>query len=69
MPAVLNAANEVAVSAFLEGSLKFVEIPLVLQRVMEEHEIKPVHMIEDILKVDHWAREKAKVFLEGRRVC
>jgi 1-deoxy-D-xylulose-5-phosphate reductoisomerase len=69
MPAILNAANEVAVSAFLEGSLKFVEIPLVLQRVMEEHEVKPVHTIEDILRADHWAREKAKVFLEGRKVC
>jgi len=69
MPAILNAANEVAVSAFLEGSLKFTEIPLLLQRVMEEHEVKPVHTIEDILKADHWARERARAFLEGRKTC
>ena len=69
MPAILNAANEVAVSAFLEGSLKFTEIPLLLQRVMEEHEVKPVHTIEDILRADHWARERAKALLEGRKAC
>ncbi len=69
MPAILNAANEVAVSAFLEGSLKFTEIPPLLQRVMGEHEVKPVHTIEDILKADHWARERAKALLEGRQTC
>jgi 1-deoxy-D-xylulose-5-phosphate reductoisomerase len=69
MPTILNAANEVAVSAFLEGSLKFTEIPLLLQRVMEEHEVKPLHTIEDILKADHWARERSKAFLEGRKLC
>ncbi len=69
MPAILNAANEVAVGAFLEGSLKFTEIPLFLQRVMGEHEVKPVHTIEDILKADHWAREKTKALLEGRKTC
>jgi 1-deoxy-D-xylulose-5-phosphate reductoisomerase len=69
MPAILNAANEVAVGAFLEGSLKFTEIPLVLKRVMEEHEVKPIHTIEDILKADHWARERSKAILEGRKLC
>ncbi len=68
-PAVLNAANEVAVSAFLDGSIKFTEIPLLLQKVMEEHEVKSVHTIEDILKADHWARERAKAHLEGRNAC
>ncbi len=68
-PSVLNAANEVAVSAFLDGSIKFTEIPLLLQRVMEEHEVKSVHTIEDILKADHWARERAKAHLEGRKAC
>jgi 1-deoxy-D-xylulose-5-phosphate reductoisomerase len=59
----------VAVSAFLDGSIKFTEIPLLLQRVMEEHEVKSVHTIEDILKADHWARERAKAHLEGRKAC
>jgi len=70
MPAILNAANEVAVNAFLEGSLKFTEIPLLLQRMMEEHEVKRVQTIEDILRADHWAREKAKAIIsEGRKLC
>jgi 1-deoxy-D-xylulose-5-phosphate reductoisomerase len=66
MPAILNAANEVAVSAFLDGSLRFTEIPPLLQRVMEDHQVKPVHTIEDILKADHWARERARALLGGR---
>jgi 1-deoxy-D-xylulose-5-phosphate reductoisomerase len=69
MPAILNAANEVAVNAFLEGSLKFTEIPLFLQRVMGEHEVRSVHTVEDVLKADHWARERSKAILEGRKVC
>lgn len=69
LPAILNAANEVAVNAFLEGSLKFTEIPVLLQRVIQEHEVKPIHTIEDVLKADHWARERAKAILEGRKFC
>jgi 1-deoxy-D-xylulose-5-phosphate reductoisomerase len=69
MPAILNAANEVAVGAFLEGSIKFTSIPSLLKRVMEEQEVKPIHTIEDILRADHSAREKAKALLEGGKVC
>ena len=69
MPAILNAANEIAVNAFLEGSLKFTDVPLLLQRVMEEHEVKSVHTIEDILRADQWARERSKTILEGRKLC
>lgn len=69
MPAILNAANEVAVNAFMEGSLKFTEIPLLIQRVMEEHEVKSVHTIEDILRTDHWARERSKAILERGKLC
>ena len=64
MPAILNATNEVAVNAFLDGSIKFTDIPLLLRRVMEEHEVKPVQTIEDILKADHWARDTSKEILE-----
>jgi 1-deoxy-D-xylulose-5-phosphate reductoisomerase len=69
MPAILNAANEIAVNAFLEGSLKFTDLPLLLQRVMEEHDVKSVHTIEDILRADQWARERSKTILEGRKLC
>jgi 1-deoxy-D-xylulose-5-phosphate reductoisomerase len=69
MPATLNAANEVAVNAFLEGSLKFTDIPILLQRVMEEHEVKSVHTIEEILKADHWARERSRAIIERGKAC
>jgi 1-deoxy-D-xylulose-5-phosphate reductoisomerase len=69
MPAILNAADEVAVNAFMEGSLKFTEIPLLIRRVMEEHDVRPAHTIEDILRADHWARERSKAILEGGKLC
>jgi 1-deoxy-D-xylulose-5-phosphate reductoisomerase len=67
MPAILNAANEIAVNAFLEGSIKFTQVPLLLQQVMEEHQVKVVHTIEDVLRADHWARERARALIEGRK--
>jgi 1-deoxy-D-xylulose-5-phosphate reductoisomerase len=69
LPAVLNAANEVAVKAFIEESLKFTAIPLLIKQVMEEYEVKSAYTIEDILMADHWAREKARVILEGEKLC
>ncbi len=69
MPSILNAANEVAVNAFLGGSIRFTDIPLLIRRVMEEHELQSVRTVEDILKADHWAREKAKTILERGQMC
>jgi 1-deoxy-D-xylulose-5-phosphate reductoisomerase len=69
MPTILNAANEVAVSGFLEGALPFTKIPTLIQRVMEEHEVKPAQTIENILRADHWARERSKAILEGGKLC
>jgi 1-deoxy-D-xylulose-5-phosphate reductoisomerase len=69
LPAVLNAANEVAVEAFLGGSLKFTEIPILVKRVMEEHEVTSAHTIEDILRADDRVKEKAKDILEGGSLC
>jgi len=64
MPAILNASNEVAVGAFLDGAIKFTDIPVLIQRVMEDHDVQSAHTVEDILKADHWARERAKAILE-----
>ena len=69
LPAVLNAANEVAVHAFLEERMKFTDIPLLIRRVMEECEVRPIRSVEDVLKADHWARERAKALLERGRPC
>ena len=69
LPAVLNAANEIAVSAFLEGSLKFTDLPLLIQQVMNQHEVKPVKTVEDILRADQWGREKSTALLQERSLC
>jgi 1-deoxy-D-xylulose-5-phosphate reductoisomerase len=57
-PAVLNAANEVAVGAFLDGRLAYLGIPDVVERVLDAHEpIAP--SLEGVLEVDAWARGQA----------
>jgi 1-deoxy-D-xylulose-5-phosphate reductoisomerase len=58
-PAALNAANEVAVAAFLEGGLDFLGIPVLIDGVMQAHGNQPARGIEDILEADRWARTLA----------
>jgi len=64
MPAVMNAANEIAVEAFLRGCLKFLDIPELVERVMGAHEARPVDSIQEVMEVDQWGREKAKALLK-----
>jgi 1-deoxy-D-xylulose-5-phosphate reductoisomerase len=66
MPATLNAANEIAVNAFLDGALPFTKIPSLIRQVMEEHDVKPAQTLEDVLKADHWARETSRTILERK---
>ena len=68
MPAVLNAANEVAVAAFLEGRIGFRKIHRVIERTMEAHASLRPKVVQEILEVDRWAREKALAFIDrGQR--
>ncbi len=60
MPAVMNAANEVAVESFLEGRIKFTDIPVVIEKTMDAHAQCPLASIEEVLSVDRWGREKAR---------
>jgi 1-deoxy-D-xylulose-5-phosphate reductoisomerase len=60
MPTVLNAANEVAVEAFLEGRIRFVDIPAVIEKTMSVHSPQPLASIEEVLFVDRWGREKGR---------
>jgi len=62
-PAILNAANEVAVEAFLAGRLRFDLIPVLLERTLKECEIKPLRKLEDVLDADIFARIKAQEIL------
>jgi len=59
VPVVLNAANEVAVEAFLDGKLGFTAIPRVIEKTMNAHEIEQVSTIDTVRRVDRWAREQA----------
>ncbi len=64
-PAVLNAANEVAVYSFLEGKLSFYGITDVVQRILEENPFKNARKFEDYLEADLWARERALRIIQG----
>ena len=59
MTAVLNAANETAVSLFLESRIRFTDIAGVIADTMAKHDSRPVHDIAEVLEVDRWAREMA----------
>ncbi len=63
MPAVLNAANEIAVHAFLNKNLKFTSIARVVERTMSAHEKRRVGSVDEILDVDAWARGHAKALI------
>ncbi|RMH02917.1 MAG: 1-deoxy-D-xylulose-5-phosphate reductoisomerase, partial [Nitrospirae bacterium] len=59
LPAVLNAANEVAVEAFLKEVIGFLDIPSVIRRTMDAATPSPLTSIEDALQADAWARDRA----------
>ncbi|MBE0481998.1 MAG: 1-deoxy-D-xylulose-5-phosphate reductoisomerase [Bacterioplanes sp.] len=66
MPAVLNAANEVAVEAFLAEQIHFDRIPTLIQYTMQQHTVEPMIGLQQVLNVDSWARECAKrALIEG----
>jgi 1-deoxy-D-xylulose-5-phosphate reductoisomerase len=60
LPVVLNAANEVAVDAFLEAKLGFTSISRVIEGAMNAHTIERVSTLDDVRRVDAWARDRAR---------
>ncbi len=65
-PAVLNAANEVAVEAFLDRGISFQEIPRIIETVLDGHTPGKATKLEEILKADRWAREAARACIPDR---
>ncbi len=65
-PAVLNAANEVAVEAFLNSAIAFSEIPEVVKSVMDAHVPLAAGTLDAILHADRWARDRARELSGGR---
>ena len=64
MPAVLNAANEIAVHAFLEKKICFTDIPSTIKAVMDAHEPAGNATLNSILAADAWARDEASGIVE-----
>jgi 1-deoxy-D-xylulose-5-phosphate reductoisomerase len=65
MPATLNAANEIAVGAFLENKIRLSDIPKIIESVMNEHESQAVSGLEIVLETDALARKHAIIKLEN----
>jgi 1-deoxy-D-xylulose-5-phosphate reductoisomerase len=65
LPVVLNAANEVAVAAFLDGRVRFPAIPEIIERTMGAHLPAEVGTLAEVRKVDRWAREYAGEIARG----
>jgi 1-deoxy-D-xylulose-5-phosphate reductoisomerase len=68
LPAALNAANEVAVEAFLKAQIQFIDIVRIVSEVMGYHQnerFKPDPDLDEILAVDTWARQTARRFVDN----
>jgi 1-deoxy-D-xylulose-5-phosphate reductoisomerase len=64
MPAVMNAANEAAVNAFLEGRIAFASIARVIENVMSRHGSAPLSTLQAVLSADAWARRQAEEIMK-----
>jgi 1-deoxy-D-xylulose-5-phosphate reductoisomerase len=60
LPVVLNAANEIAVGAFLDHKLGFMAIPRVIRKAMQAHDSQPVSTLQAVRLADTWARQYAR---------
>jgi 1-deoxy-D-xylulose-5-phosphate reductoisomerase len=65
MPCVLNAANEVAVEAFLNEKIPFTEITNIVDRTMTDHTVSEGSSIDEVLSVSEWAKQRAGEFVNG----
>lgn len=65
MPAVMNAANEIAVEAFLNGAIGFLQIAEVIERTMDAHQAHDLKSIAEVLQADSWGRDTARTICGG----
>lgn len=68
-PIALNASNELAVLAFLEGRLSFLAIEAIVEEVLSRDLPSPPRNIMDVLTVDTWARNQAQAIIRQKAVC
>jgi len=67
MPAVLNAANEIAVAGFLEGRIGFMQIPTLIEDILAHASRKEADSLEAVLQADSTAREHAQAWIAHAR--
>jgi 1-deoxy-D-xylulose-5-phosphate reductoisomerase len=67
-PVVLNAANEIAVEAFLEGRLPFPGIARVIEDTLAAHDVQHAGTLDDVRAADRWAREHARMLADGLKL-
>ncbi|MDQ3322520.1 MAG: 1-deoxy-D-xylulose-5-phosphate reductoisomerase [Acidobacteriota bacterium] len=65
LPAAMNAANEIAVRAFLDDKIRLSDIPKIIENVMNAHTPEAVSGLKIVLETDVWAREQAIIKLEN----
>lgn len=68
VPAVLNAANEIAVHAFLDDAIGFNDIAAVIEKTVECHTVLALPLLDDLLEADRWAREKAGHYIKELKI-
>ena len=64
-PAVLSAADEVAVGAFLSGKIGFTDIHRVVEKVLSEHQPSSGKEVEELMEADAWAARRAVDITQG----
>jgi len=64
MPVVLNAADEIAVGAFLERKIRLTDIPKIIESVMAEHKVNKRPSLKKILEIDQWTRNRTREKIE-----
>lgn len=65
LPAILNAANEIVVEAFLNQKISFLDIYKIIEKTMELHQVIKNPSLADILEADRWARDIAEKYSKG----
>jgi len=63
-PVVLNAADEIAVAAFMEKKIRFIDLPKIIETVLDLHHSINTPSLEDILQADLWARRETSKIIE-----
>lgn len=67
MPVVLSSADEIVVDAFLQEQIGFMDIPAILQQVMDKHVVIAEPSLEDVLEVDQWTKSTTRSIIKNKR--